>query len=172
MTGIGRDGRAASDGVCTLPMATPLTPPNPAFAERVRDSFARQPFMGFLGAEVLSIEAGRVAFALPHRAELTQQHGYFHGGAIGTLADNACGYAAFTLAAAEQTVLTVEYKLNLCSPGVGERLIARGEVLRPGRTLVVCRADVFAETAGSEKLVATALATLMLFAGQDDGPRF
>ena len=104
------------------------------------------------------------------REELTQQHGFFHGGVIGTLADNACGYAAFTLAPADASILTVEYKINIVSPGDGERLVARAKVARPGRSLVVCQADIHAVKGGAEKLVATALGTLMLMHGRDDGP--
>ncbi len=126
--------------------------------------------MHLIGAELADVQAGAVEIHLPHRAEVTQQHGYFHGGVIGTIADNACGYAAYTLAPADHSVLTVEYKLNLMSPGTGERLVARGTVLRPGRTLVVTRADVFSVRDGTEKLAATALATMMLMAGMDDGP--
>jgi len=147
-----------------------LHTPNPDFATRVRESFARQAFMAHIGAELAEVEAGRCVIVLPHRAELTQQHGFFHGGVIGTLADNACGYAAFTLAPADASILTVEYKMNIVSPGDGERLVARAKVVRPGRSLVVCQADILAEKNGTEKLVATALGTLMLMHGRDDGP--
>ena len=144
---------------------------DPAFVERVRGSFARQAFMGFLGAELGPVAPGSVEIRLPYRRELSQQHGYFHGGVVGTLADNACGYASFSLAPADHSILTVEYKLNLLSPAAGEALVARGRVLRPGRTLVVAQADVFAVRAASEKQVATALATLMLMAGMPDDPQ-
>lgn len=143
---------------------------NPAYAARVRDSFARQNFMDHIGARLTLVEPGAVDITLDRRPELTQQHGFFHGGVIGTIADNASGYAAFTLAPADASILTVEYKLNLVSPGAGEALVARGRVVKPGRTLVVCRSDVFALKAGAEKLVATALVTLMLMAGRDDAP--
>ena len=144
--------------------------PNPAFAERVRQSFARQAFMDFLGAELSGVGPGSVEILLPYRPELSQQHGFFHGGVVGTIADNACGYASFTLAPADSSVLTVEYKLNLMSPAAGDAIIARGRVLRPGRTLVVAQADVFARRKGGEKHVATAIATLMLMAGMADEP--
>ncbi len=143
---------------------------NPAYAERVRASFGRQAFMHFIGAEIAEVSPGGVEIRLPYRAELAQQHGFFHGGIVGTVADNACGYASFSLAAADASVLTVEYKLNLMAPASGDLLIARGRVLRPGRTLVVAQADVFAVREGREKQVATALATLMLMAGMADEP--
>ncbi|WPZ34132.1 PaaI family thioesterase [Thalassobaculum sp. OXR-137] len=143
---------------------------NPAYAERVRASFGRQAFMDFIGAEIAEVAPGAVEIRLPYRAELAQQHGFFHGGIVGTLADNACGYASFSLAAADASVLTVEYNLNLMAPASGDLLIARGRVLRPGRTLVVAQADVFAVRDGREKQVATALATLMLMAGMADEP--
>ena len=147
-----------------------LRTPNPDFAVRVRESFARQAFMAHIGAELTEVGAGTCEITLPYREELTQQHGFFHGGVIGTLADNVCGYAAFTLAPADASILTVEYKINIVSPGDGERLVARAKVARPGRSLVVCQADIHAMKGGSEKLVATALGTMMLMHGRDDGP--
>lgn len=146
-------------------------PKNPAFAERTRDSFARQRAMAYIGAGLAAVRAGEVEIALPYRPELTQQHGYIHGGIVGMIADNACGYAAFTLLPAESSVLTVEYKLNLLAPARGERLVARGRVLRPGRSLVVAEARVFAVDAeGAETPVAAALATLMPLHGRADEP--
>ncbi len=143
---------------------------NPDFAERIRQSFERQAFMAFIGASLERVGPGAVDIALPYRPELCQQHGFFHGGVVGTIADNACGYASFTLAPADASILTVEYKLNLMSPAAGETLVARGRVLRPGRTLVVAQADVFARRGDSEKHIATAIATLMLMAGMADAP--
>lgn len=145
-------------------------PPDPAFADRVRDSFGRQAFMAFIGAALTRVEPGFCEIALPWRPELGQQHGYFHGGVIGTLADNAGGYAGFTLAPARSSILTVEYKLNIVAPGEGSRLLARGRVVRQGRTLVVTAIDVLAERGGGERLCATALQTLMLLEGRADGP--
>ena len=134
---------------------------NPDFERAVRESFARQAFMRTLGAELLLVEPGRTEIGLAYDEGLSQQHGYFHGGVIGALADNAGGYAAFSLMADGMTVLTVEYKLNIVAPGRGERLVARGQVLRPGRTLTVTRSDIFAVEDGTETLCATALQTLM-----------
>jgi uncharacterized protein (TIGR00369 family) len=147
-----------------------FTTPNTDFAARVRDSFGRQPFMAQIGAALTLVEPGAVDITLPHRADLTQQHGFFHGGGIGAIADNAGAYAAFTLAVADQSILTVEYKVSFLSPGMGEKLVARGRVVKPGRTLVVSRSDVVAVSGAREKLVATALVTLMLLAGRDDTP--
>lgn len=145
--------------------------PNPDYAGRVAASFGRQAFMGFLGARLAAVQPGACDIDLPFRPELAQQHGFFHGGVVGTLADNACGYASFTLAPADSSILTVEYKLNLMAPAAGAVLIARGRVIRPGRTLVVARADVAVRRDdGTEKPVATALATLMLMAGMADEP--
>ncbi|MEE9300076.1 MAG: PaaI family thioesterase [Alphaproteobacteria bacterium] len=143
-------------------------PKDPDYAERVRASFARQSFMAHLGAELAEVGPGRCTVSLLYREEFTQQHKHFHGGVIGTLADNAAGYAAFSLMPAESTILTVEYKLNFVAPGRGERLIARGLVLRPGRTLSVARAEVYALKDGEERLCATALETLMCLPGKPD----
>lgn len=147
-----------------------LEPRNPRFAERVRASFDRQAFMHTLGARLTSVTPGRVEIRLPYAPALCQQHGYFHGGVIGTLADNAGGYAAFSLMAESDSVLTVEYKMNIVAPGRGEALIARGLVLRPGRTLSVCESKVYALADGVEELCATALCTLMTLAERPDAP--
>jgi uncharacterized protein (TIGR00369 family) len=149
-----------------------FTPPNPDFAARVRDSFARQAAMRLIGATLTDVVPGRVTIALPVRDDLTQQHKFVHGGVVGMIADSAGGYAAFTLMPADASVLTVEYKINMLAPATGETLVARGEVLKPGRTISVVRADVFGVTAGKEKLVATMQQTLMVMHGmQDDEAR-
>ncbi|MGH7003608.1 MAG: PaaI family thioesterase [Alphaproteobacteria bacterium] len=148
--------------------ATDFTPANPGFAARVRDSFARQPFMAHIGARLTAVEPGFCEIALDHRPELTQQHGFVHGGVLASIADSAAGYAAFSLMPAEATVLTVEYKLNLVRPGAGETMIARGRVVKPGRTLFVVQADVFARKGSAEDLVVTSLQTLMRLDGRVD----
>ncbi len=145
-------------------------PSNPDFERRVRASFARQSFMGHIGAELARIEPGYCEISLPYSERICQQHGFFHGGVIGTIADNAGGYAAFSLMDAESSVLTVEFKLNLLSPGEGERLAARAQVLRAGRLLTVCRADVYGVTGGDERHCATGLVTLMRLPGRADQP--
>ena len=144
------------------------TPPDPQYEEKVRASFAREAFMEFIGARLVEVRPGYCEIQVPYKRELTQQHGYFHAGVIGTLADNTGGYAAYTLMAADASVLTVEYKLNLLSPGEGELLIARGAVVKPGRTLTVCRSDVVVVKDGVEKLCAIAVVTLMQMAGKMD----
>ena len=149
---------------------TTLVPPDPDFAARVRGSFARHRFMAFIGASLDAVAPGRCRISLPFRPELSQQHGFFHGGIIGTLADNCAGYAAFTMAAADASILTVEYKLNIVAPGRGERLEGEGRVVRAGRRIVVCESEIFAVEGGERTLCAVALGTLMLLAGRPDGP--
>ena len=143
-------------------------PRNPAYAQRVQSSFDRQQVMKLLGARLARLAPGECDIELPFKAELTQQHGYFHGGIIGTIADSAGGYSAFTLMPEDSSVLTVEYKMNLLAPGDGELLIARGPVLKSGRTLVVARIDVVVVKGGRETLCATLLETLMTMHGRPD----
>jgi uncharacterized protein (TIGR00369 family) len=144
-------------------------PLDPQYEEKVRASFVRQAFMRFIGARLVDVLPGYCEIHVPYKRELT--HGYFHAGVIGTLADNTGGYAAYTLMAANASVLTVEYKLNLLSPGEGELLIARGAVVKPGRTLTVCRSDVVVVKDGIESLCAIAVVTLMQMAGKMDTAR-
>ena len=134
---------------------------DPDFEARVRASFARQAAMATIGAEIAHLAPGEVDLRMPYRAELTQQHGFVHAGIIGTLADSACGYAAYTLMPADAAVLSVEYKLNLLAPAAGDAFVARGRVKKAGRTLSVATADVFALRGGEERLVATMQGTLM-----------
>jgi uncharacterized protein (TIGR00369 family) len=143
-------------------------PRHAAFEERVRDSFDRQGAMALLGARLARVEPGECEIRLPYRPELSQQHGYFHGGIVGTIADSAGGYAAFTLMPADASVLTVEYKMNLLAPADGELLIARGRVVKPGRTLVVVAVDTAVLKDGRETLCATSLQTLMTMHGRPD----
>lgn len=119
-------------------------PRDPHYVERVRTSFRLQQAMALIGAELAVVEPGFTEIHLANRPEITQQHGYVHGGIVGMIADNAGGFAANTLTPSDASVLTVEYKLNLVAPADGERLVARGEVIKPGRTLFVTRAEVFA----------------------------
>ena len=144
------------------------TPKDPAYATRVRASFERQRVMAWLGAQLTHLSPGECEISLAHKPELTQQHGYIHGGIIGTIGDTAAGYAAYTLMPRDASVLTVEYKMNIMAPGDGECLIARGEVIRAGRSLVVARADVFALKNGRETLCASLLQTLMTMHGKPD----
>jgi uncharacterized protein (TIGR00369 family) len=134
---------------------------DPDFESRVRTSFAAQKLMQTLRAELAKVAPGEVEIEIPFSEELTQQNGFIHAGIITTIADSACGYAAYTLMAADSSVLSVEFKVNLLSPAIGEKFSARAEVIKPGRTLTICRADVFAINKGEEKLVATMLATMI-----------
>jgi len=143
-------------------------PRNPDFEARVRDSFARQNAMGLIGARMTRVEPGRVEIELPFREDLGQQHGFVHGGIVGMIADSAGGYAAFTLMPADASVLTVEYKVNMLAPAEGDLLVARGEVLKPGRTLSVVRADVWARRGDRETRVAAMQQTLMVMHGTPD----
>lgn len=143
-------------------------PPATGFEARVRASFARQRIMETIGAVLIRVEPGTVEIALPHREDLTQQHGFVHAGVVATILDSACGYAAFSLMPDDVAVLTVEYKINLLRPAHGDRMVARARVVRPGQTLTVCAGDVFAQTGSTEKVVATMLATVMAVPQRDD----
>jgi len=138
------------------------------FEGRVRESFARQGLMKHFGAELAELGPGRAEIRVPFRMELTQQHGYFHAGVSGAIADSACGYAAYTLMPADSSVLTVEYKMNLLAPADGEKLVARARVLRSGKTLKICAADVSIQKNGAEIHCATMLATIMCLPGKFD----
>lgn len=148
--------------------AAPFEPQNPEFEARVRESFSRQPFMAYIGASLGVVEPGYVEVHLPYRKALTQQHGFIHGGALATIADNAAGYAAFTLMAPDVSILTVEYKLNILRPGQGEKMIARGKVVKPGRNLTVVDSDVYALRDGEEVMCVTSIQTLMALPGRAD----
>lgn len=143
-------------------------PADPDFANRVRASFGRQQAMDLIGAEMTLIEPGRCEIRLPYRPHLTQQHGFVHGGIIGMIADSAGGYAAYSLFPADASILTVEYKINLLAPGKGEVLVARGRVLKPGRTLTVVQADVYAIQGATEIHCAAMQQTLMTLYGMAD----
>ena len=140
------------------------------FETRVRESFGRQGLMKHLGAELVEVEPGQATIRVTFRDELTQQHNYFHAGVSGAIADSACGYAAYTLMPTGSSVLTVEYKMNLLAPAEGDELTARARVLRSGRTLKVCAADVYATKNGKGVHCATMLATIMCLAGKSDHP--
>lgn len=147
---------------------TAFQPLDPDFAARVRDSFARQPFMDHIGARITALAPGFCEITVDYRRELTQQHGFVHGGVLAAIADSAAGYAAFSLMPAEASILTVEYKLNILRPGAGEAMIARGRVLKPGRTLTVVQSDVFARRGNAEEHVVSSLQTLMCLADKAD----
>ena len=134
---------------------------NPDFDRIVRESFARQGLMGTLGARIVTLEPGLCVIEMPYAAAVSQQRGYFHGGAIGAIADTAAGYAAYSLMPAGSDILTVEYKINLIRPAQAPTLRAEGRVLRAGRTLSVCRADVYHMVGGRPEACALLQSTLM-----------
>jgi uncharacterized protein (TIGR00369 family) len=138
------------------------------FAERVRGSFAKQGAMRLIGAELVAVEPGYCAIALVPRAEVSQQHGYVHAGIVTTIVDSAAGYAGYTLFPADATVLSVEFKINLLAPAAGDRLLAEGFVVKPGRTLTITRGEVHAERGGKRTLVAIMQQTLMVMHGKPE----
>ena len=142
------------------------SPADAEFERRTRESFAKQGIMAHLGAVLDVVRPGHVEIVLPFRAELSQQHGFFHAGVIATICDSAGGYAGFTLFPAEAGVLTVEFKVNLLAAADGERAIAVGDVVRSGRTLTVCRFDAFVEKGGNRTHCATGTQTLMSLVGR------
>jgi uncharacterized protein (TIGR00369 family) len=149
-----------------LPAQPKFQPQDPAFAARVRASFARQKAMVLIGASLTVVEPGYVEIALAYRPELTQQKAFVHGGILGMIADSACGYAAYSLMPATSSLVTVEYKINILAPAKTD-LVARGEVIRPGRTLTIARGDVYAAD-GTH--VASMLQTLMMLPDTPDTP--
>lgn len=135
--------------------------------DRVTRSFAAQPMMATLGADLVRVASGEVDIALPVARHVMQQHGFVHAGAVSTIADTACGFAALTLMQPGTGVLTTEFKINLMAPAVGERIVAKGRVVKAGRTLMVAQADVFAEADGRSRLVALMTASLMVVTGRE-----
>ena len=143
-------------------------PPDPDFERRVRASFERQGAMRLIGARLGRLGPGYCSVELPYRDDLTQQHGYIHAGIVSAILDSAGGYAGFTLFPADASVLTVEYKLNLLAPAMGERLVAEAEVVKPGRTLAITRGEVYAEREGKRTLCAIMQQTLIVMAATAD----
>jgi len=148
--------------------ASPFVAKDPAYALRVRASFARQGAMTLIGAALTELAPGYCAISVVPRPQLLQQHGYVHAGIVATLVDSAGGFAGFTLFPADSSVLTVEFKLNLLAPAEGDRLIAEGFVVKPGRTLAITRGEVHAEAGGKRTLVALMQQTLMVMHGKPD----
>jgi uncharacterized protein (TIGR00369 family) len=147
-----------------------MTPIDPDYARRCRDSFARQPAMSTLGIALTEVAPGRALLRMRVRPELTQQHGFLHAGIVSTGLDTACGYAAFSLMPAEAGVLTIEFKVNLLAPARGPELVFEGEVTKAGRTISVADARAFESGDGKaeRKLVATMTATIMTVLGRAD----
>lgn len=138
---------------------------DPNYQERLRASFARQGAMTTLGIELVEAAPGLVVLGFDYDAKLTQHHGFIHAGVLTTAMDSAAGYAAATLMAPGKEVLTVEFKANWLRPAAGERFIARGEVIKPGRTITYAESSAFAVTGDKEVLVARLTATLMAVDG-------
>ena len=147
-------------------MTTP-TPKDPGYQTRVQASFAKQGLMKTLGASLAKVSPGEVEIVLSASPAISQQHGFIHAGAVAAIADSAAGYAALSLMPPGAGVLTTEFKINLVAPAVGDRLVARGRVVKAGRTLTLAQCDVFADAAGNEKLVALLTATMMTVEGRD-----
>jgi uncharacterized protein (TIGR00369 family) len=135
--------------------------------ERIRSSFARQGLMATFGAVLGPVSPGAVEISVRPSVGISQQHGFVHGGAVSAVADTAAGYAALSVMPAGTGVLTTEFKINLIAPAAGDRIIARGRVVKAGRTLVLAQTEVFAEAAGQEKLIALLTATLMVMQNRD-----
>ena len=151
-------------------MARVLQAVDPDFEARVRASFARQAAMRLIGARMGRVEPGYCEIELPYRDDLTQQHGLFHGGVVSAIGDTAGGYAAYTLFPAEDSVLTVEYKINFLAPSRGDKLTASARVKKAGKTLTICEFDVVAMNQGEQTLCACGLATLIRLEGRPDRP--
>ena len=143
-----------------------VQPQDPDFDQRVRASFARQAFMATIGARIVSIAPGEVVLELAFDQSLTQQHGFLHAGVVAALADNACGFAALSLMQPGAAVMSVEFKVNLMAPAAGTFFRAAGRVIRAGRTLTVCSAEVVAADGDREKVVAVMQATMMSMKGR------
>jgi uncharacterized protein (TIGR00369 family) len=140
---------------------------HPHFNEaRVRTSFANQPFMHTIQAVLTKVEPGIVEIEMPVWDGVRQQHGFTHGGVVGSLADSACGFAALSVTAPDAGVLTTEFKCNFLAPSVGEKLIARGSIIKAGRTLTLTEARIFALAEGKERLCAHMTATIMTVQGR------
>lgn len=156
-----------------MPDSVPLEPPprQPAdagYEARVQASFARQRFMALMGAFMTRVTPGEVDIELPFDPGLTQQHGFVHGGAVASVLDAACGYAASTLMPADVGVLTVEFKINFLAPAAGERFRFTGRVRRAGRTVTFVDGDAIAIADGRARTIATMQATMMAVRGRDD----
>lgn len=142
-----------------------FTSVDPNFISRAQASFERQGVMGLIGAKLTLVEPGVAEITLPFRGDLTQQHGFLHAGITTTMLDNACGFAAYSLMPADASVLSVEFKVNLLQPAKGTLFVARGEVVKYGRTITVCSGEMY--TAEDEpKLIATMSATMMTVHGR------
>ena len=141
---------------------TQFQPKNPDFRAIAIETFDQQRAMKTLGISISRLEPGEVDLTMDYSADLTQQHGFIHAGIVTMLCDTACGFAALSLMPEDAAVLTTEFKINLLSPAKGERFVAVGRVVRPGKKLMVCLGEVFAEENGKRKQVALMTATMMV----------
>lgn len=142
-------------------MSSQFQPKDPDFRARITQSFGDQAVMQHINAALIGIDAGQVEIGFPYQLQLTQQDGFIHAGISSTVMDSACGYAAFTLMPVEARVLTIEFKINLLAPAAGDFFRAVGKVRKPGRSVFVAEAELYATSNGTDKLVATMVATLM-----------
>lgn len=149
-------------------MSSTFTAADPDFEQRVRNSFSRQSAMVLIGARISHVAPGAVDIELPHRDDLTQQHGFLHGGIVSMVADTAGGYAGYTLFPVDASVLTAEYKLNLLAPAQGETYVAEGRVVKAGRTLCVTTGEVYSIHEGKRVLCALMQQTLVVMHGRAD----
>jgi uncharacterized protein (TIGR00369 family) len=138
-----------------------VNPRDPDFEARVRASFGQQGLMATVGAKLVRVSPSEVEIEAPFAERLTQQHGFLHAGVVTALVDTACGYSALSVGPPDAEVLTVEYKVNFLAPAQGERFVARGHVVRSGKTITVCSGEVVALTGSQEKQVAVMLATII-----------
>lgn len=146
------------------------SPQDPNWESRVRASFGRQAFMRLIGGEIVSCAPGRCVISTAWKEALGQQRGFLHGGVTAALADTACGFAAYSLMPAHSAPLTVEFKINLLAPGIGERFFATAEVIRSGRKLSIVQCEVSAERGGQQTAIARMLATLICMENTPDAP--
>ncbi len=145
-----------------------FVPKSKNYIEKVRESFERQEFMKLICASLVDVQPGYCEIHVPYQESLTQQHGFFHAGVISTIADNTAGYAGFSLMEENSSVLTVEFKINLIAPGDGEVLIGKSNVIKHGRTLTICKSDIFIRKNGKEKLCAVSQLTLIELKNSSD----
>ena len=137
------------------------------YRQRMRDSFEKQAAMKTIGAELTRVQHGMVEIELPFDLKLTQQHGILHAGVISAALDSACGFAAYSVIDPDASILTIEFKVNLMSPGRGERFLFRGEVTKPGTTIIVADGRGYAISDGPAKLIASMTGTMMVIRGRE-----
>lgn len=137
------------------------------FRARIRRNFERQAAMATIGAELTRVEHGMIEIELPFDVKLTQQHGILHAGIISAALDSACGFAAYSVIDPEASILTIEFKVNLMSPGRGERFLFRGEITKPGTTIIVADGRAYAVGDGPAKLIASMTGTMMVIRGRE-----